>query len=177
MRWIVRQNLLVSEQAEVRPTDLLVVPAAGMREQLVSFGRRERVAARRLGDCREHFAPDLPLAGGKPFDLVRVLAYRWGLAQRAHVSEDALLRIVELARAQAADLGEKAGPLLAMRGLLASNHERLDHFSVFAERLSDLVQGSPRDLVFRVAFYDGGVDALGALLVVQARLENARRAK
>src|SRR5205085_431880 len=119
------------------------------------------------GDRLELLAPRLGLHPAEALDLVRVLVVRRLFAERLRIRDDGLLRVLELVRIEATDLGERATALFARRRRLALVEEHLDELLVLAERLADLFERAERDVVLRIELHDRRVDRLGARLVLR----------
>ena len=135
-----REDLLVGGERHVRAAEPRVVPARRAHEERGVLGRAELRALDRLGERLERLCPRRLLLTAEALDLRRVLVARRHLAERLRERDDGLLRVLELARVEATDLGERAAALLARRRRLALLEEHLDELLVLAERLAHLLE-------------------------------------
>ncbi len=171
------EDLLVAHHGEVRPIELLGVPAGGVPEQGVAIGRREGPALDGLGEGREDLVPERLLALGEPLDLLGHGLVAGQLAERPRIREDSLVRVLELGGAQAPDLREDARQLFARLRGLAARDERLDELGELAVRPAHVVESLLRRGVLRVELDDLGVGALGADEIVGRFVEHPGRAQ
>ena len=112
-----RQNLSVGEARHVRALQLSVVPGRRISKQAIARAHGERIALDRRRDRRQHFIPERRFAFGQALNLVGQLALRGGLAERARVGQDPLVRVVELGRAEPPESRQRCAraPRLARR--------------------------------------------------------------
>ena len=169
VRRVGRQHLLVGVEREVGPGELLLVPAAGVGEQVHLVDGRDLLGLDAGMNGAEHLVPEGGLALGQPLDLARHLLVRRRVAEGARVGEHRLLRIVELAREEAPDLGQDARAARSRRRRLAAREQRLDHLGVLSEGLAHVVDRHLGDLVVGIDLEDGVVRRLRLLVVARGR--------
>ncbi|MFT3764281.1 MAG: hypothetical protein QM820_01975 [Minicystis sp.] len=177
VRGIDREHGLEAGDAEVGARDLLRVPAAQAGEEGDLRLRRHARVGRDLRQLPEGLGPELHVAAGGALQVDGVVVVGRLLAEGLGEGERRLLLVVQLPEVEVADLVERPGALGVAVALVALLEEHLHQLLVLAQAAAQLLQGGEGDLVLGVELDDARVHGLGALLVAEDRLADARGAE